>query len=187
MVTMAAHAPVLTAMATMRDGQREQKKAAHQYLESFQKSTEAWQVTIGILQSGAEPEAQLFAATTLRGKITYDVNQIPPDALPSLRDQLLELLKAFATGPRPIRIQLCVCLAILAIQMTGWKDVVPLVVSTLGNSAESYACILDFLKVLPEEVTEGRKINLTVCGPIDTIPRELTTAWVRRESIYIRI
>ncbi|TVY54947.1 Uncharacterized protein LCER1_G002268 [Lachnellula cervina] len=161
MVTMAAHAPVLTAMATMRDGQREQKKAAHQYLESFQKSTEAWQVTIGILQSGAEPEAQLFAATTLRGKITYDVNQIPPDALPSLRDQLLELLKAFATGPRPIRIQLCVCLAILAIQMTGWKDVVPLVVSTLGNNADSYACILDFLKVLPEEVTEGRKINLT--------------------------
>jgi len=33
-----AYAPVLTAMATMRDGQREQKKAAHQYLESFQKS-----------------------------------------------------------------------------------------------------------------------------------------------------
>jgi transportin-3 len=33
-----AFTPVLTAMSTMRDGQREQKKAAHQYLESFQKS-----------------------------------------------------------------------------------------------------------------------------------------------------
>jgi hypothetical protein len=33
-----AFAPVLTAMSTMRDGQREQKKAAHQYLEGFQKS-----------------------------------------------------------------------------------------------------------------------------------------------------
>ncbi len=33
-----AFAPVLTAMATMRDGQREQKKAAHQFLETFQKS-----------------------------------------------------------------------------------------------------------------------------------------------------
>jgi hypothetical protein len=31
-------APVLTAMATMRDGQREQKKAAHHFLETFQKS-----------------------------------------------------------------------------------------------------------------------------------------------------
>ncbi|KAI6715672.1 hypothetical protein JHW43_001733 [Diplocarpon mali] len=156
-----AFAPVLTAMATMRDGQRDQKKAAHQYLENFQKSAEAWQITIGILQSAANPEAQLFAATTLRGKITYDVTQIPIDALPSLRDQVLELLKSFATGPRPIRIQLCVCLAILAIQMTSWKDVVSMVVSVLGDAPESHACILDFLKVLPEEVTEGRKINLT--------------------------
>ncbi|CAG8952472.1 hypothetical protein HYFRA_00001219 [Hymenoscyphus fraxineus] len=159
--TQQAFAPVLTAMTTMRDGEREQKKQAHQFLESFQKSSEAWQMTIGILKSTADVEAKLFAATTLRGKITYDANQIPADALPALRDQILELLKEFAAGPRPIRIQLCVCLATLAIQMTGWKDVVQLVGTTLGASTESHACILDFLKVLPEEVTEGRKINLT--------------------------
>lgn len=159
--TAVAFAPVLTAMSTMRDGQREQKKAAHQYLESFQKSQEAWQITIGILQSHVDAEAKLFAATTLRGKITYDISQITPNALPELRNQVLQLLKASASGPKPIRTQLCVCLAILAIQMTSWKDVVPTVVSTLGSDAESHACILDFLKVLPEEVTEGRKINLT--------------------------
>lgn len=46
MVTMTANgsgpqqafAPVLAALATMRDGQREQKIPAHQFLESFQKS-----------------------------------------------------------------------------------------------------------------------------------------------------
>jgi len=87
----AAFTPVLTAMSTMRDGQREQKKAAHQFLESFQKSVcldqytcaklcgrpqgsqisqaEAWQITIGLLQSQADAEAKLFAATTLRGKV----------------------------------------------------------------------------------------------------------------------
>ncbi|KAL3418283.1 exportin 1-like protein [Phlyctema vagabunda] len=156
-----AFTPVLAAMATMRDGERAQKMAAHEFLESFQKSAEAWTVTLGILQSEADVEAKLFAATTLRGKITYDAQQIPADALPALRDQILQLLKVFATGPRPIRTQLCVCLAILAIQMTGWKDVVPMVVTSLGNDASSHACILDFLKVLPEEVTEGRKINLT--------------------------
>jgi hypothetical protein len=32
--------------------------------------TEAWQMTIGILQSGADAEAKLFAATTLKGKVT---------------------------------------------------------------------------------------------------------------------
>jgi hypothetical protein len=37
-----AFAPVLAAMATMRDGQREQKKAAHVFLESFQKSVRSW-------------------------------------------------------------------------------------------------------------------------------------------------
>lgn len=44
--------------------------------------------------------------------------------------------------------------------MTEWKDVLQLVGSTLGNEAGD--SVLEFLKVLPEEVTEGRKINLTV-------------------------
>jgi hypothetical protein len=78
-------------------------------------------------------------------------------------------------------------LAILAIQMTGWKDVVQLVVSTLGNEKESHACILDFLKVLPEEVTEGRKINLTVRGSKYTILRASTTTLGWRENTFIRI
>jgi len=71
--------------------------------------------------------------------------------------------------------------------MTGWKDVVPTVVSTLGNDANSHACILDFLKVLPEEFDEGRKINLTVCGPKDTILRTSTPALGWRENTCIRI
>ena len=58
--------------------------------------------------------------------------------------------------------QLCVSLVNLAIQMIEWKDVLQLVGTTLGNSGSD--CILEFLRVLPEEVTEGRKINLTVCG-----------------------
>ena len=44
--------------------------------------------------------------------------------------------------------------------MLEWKEVIPTVGSSLGASAGD--CILEFLKVLPEEVTEGRKINLTV-------------------------
>jgi transportin-3 len=58
--------------------------------------------------------------------------------------------------------QLCVCLANLAIQMTEWKNVLPLILSTLGTDSQTLPCVLDFLRVLPEEVTEGRKINLTV-------------------------
>ena len=45
--------------------------------------------------------------------------------------------------------------------MTGWKDVLATVGSTLAGASGD--CVLEFLKILPEEVTEGRKINLSVC------------------------
>ncbi|EGX90341.1 Armadillo-type fold domain containing protein [Cordyceps militaris CM01] len=150
---------VLAAVLTMRGGEQDAKKKAHAYLESQKTS---WGTIIGILQSKAEPEATLFAAITLRGKITYDLStQVPATELPALRNQILLLLKEFAVGPKPIRVQLCVCLAILAIQMKDWNDVLPSVVQSLSDSPESHACILDFLRVLPEEVTEGRKITLS--------------------------
>ncbi|GME24070.1 mrna transport regulator [Neofusicoccum parvum] len=158
-----AFAPVLAALATMQSNvDRTQKGQAHEYLEQFQKSEEAWTTNFAILQSAeAAVEAKLFAATTLKGKIVYDLHQLPRESLSSLRDTLLSVLAAFRAGPKPIRMQLCVCLANLAIQMMEWKDVLPLVVSTLGNDPASIPCVLDFLRVLPEEVTEGRKINLT--------------------------
>jgi transportin-3 len=71
-------------------------------------------------------------------------------------------LATFHAGPKPLRLQLCVCLANLAIQMTEWKDVLALIVTTLGIDQATLPCVLDFLRVLPEEVTHGRKIALTV-------------------------
>lgn len=49
--------------------------------------------------------------------------------------------------------------------MTEWKDVLPMILSTLGSDPSSHAVMLEFLRVLPEEVTEGRKITLTVRVP----------------------
>jgi len=48
------------------------KKEAHSFLEQFQKSAEAWTSTFEMLQSEPGPgtvEGQLFAATTLKGKV----------------------------------------------------------------------------------------------------------------------
>jgi hypothetical protein len=51
--------------------------------------------------------------------------------------------------------------------MTEWKNVLQTVGAALGSEAGD--CVLEFLKVLPEEVIEGRKINLTVCfGRVNT-------------------
>ncbi|KAJ5137097.1 hypothetical protein N7448_005651 [Penicillium atrosanguineum] len=129
-------------------------------LHSNAYQVEAWTTTHALLQSPDVPvEAKLFAATTLKGKIVFDLDQLPPDSVLALRDSVLNLLVAFASGPRPIQTQLCVCLASLAIQMIAWKDVLATVASALGSNAGD--CVLEFLKILPEEVTEGRKINLS--------------------------
>ncbi|PGG98023.1 hypothetical protein AJ80_09592 [Polytolypa hystricis UAMH7299] len=154
-------APVLAAVATLQGNvSRSEKTQAHEFLEKFQKSIEAWTTTHTLLQSpDVNLQAKLFAATTLKGKITYDLDQLPAESVPALRDSILSLLTGFRSGPRPIQTQLCVCLASLAIQMTTWKDVLATVGSALG--AEAGDCVLEFLKILPEEVTEGRKINLT--------------------------
>lgn len=71
----------------------------------------------------------------------------------------------YRTGAKPIRTQLCVCLAGLALQMLEWRDVLDLVVQALGNDVQSSVVLLEFLTVLPEEVTEGRKISLSVGFP----------------------
>ncbi|KAI9774581.1 MAG: Nuclear import receptor [Geoglossum simile] len=157
-----AFAPVLAALATLQGNvERTQKSQAHDFLERFQKSPEAWAAMHSLLRSDASAEAKIFAATTLKGKITYDIDQLPRASLVALRDSILSLLASYRLGPRPIRTQLCVCLANLAIQMIEWKDVLEVVVSALGNNPESGSCVLEFLRVLPEEVTEGRKITLT--------------------------
>ncbi|KAJ2896657.1 uncharacterized protein MKZ38_005309 [Zalerion maritima] len=154
-----APADVMAALTTLQGSDRQAKTQAHTFLEKFQKSKDAWTLAFNMLQSDAPPDAKHFAAITLKGKISLDLrNQVAESDLPALRTQLVTLLKHYSSGPKAIRIQLAVCLAHLAIQMTTWKDVLPSVVGALGDSA---AGILDFLQVLPEEVNEGRKINLS--------------------------
>lgn len=121
-------------------------------------------------------------------QITYDLStQVPPNELPGLRSQILLFLKRYAPGPKPIRVQLCVCLAILAIQMKEWTDVLASVVQSLSDSPESHACILDFLRVLPEEVTEGRKITLSVCGAHSHKPSAFSLRNRHRRSTSARV
>jgi hypothetical protein len=71
--------------------------------------------------------------------------------------------------------------------MTEWKDVVAMVVSTLGTDAASHACMLEFLRVLPEEVTEGRKITLSVCGTKSTSLMASAPTLHLRDNTRVRV
>jgi transportin-3 len=98
----------------------------------------------------------------------HDLHQLPRDALSSLRKSIFDLLSRYQNGPKPIRTQLSVSLAHLAIQMTEWTDVLPTVLDTFSGKGDgATACFLEFLKVLAEELNEGRKINLSVRFGLD--------------------
>ncbi|KAK5015400.1 Nuclear import receptor [Cryomyces antarcticus] len=76
-----AFAPVMAALATMQSNvDRAQKSRAHEFLEQFQKSPEAWTTTFEILQANdAAPDAKVFAAVTLKGKVERTMASASPN------------------------------------------------------------------------------------------------------------
>ncbi len=73
------------------------KEEADRFLEAWQQSTEAWGICDGILHDPSQNmEAQYFAAQTLRTKVQRDFEELPSDAVSSLRDSLLTLLVKYS-------------------------------------------------------------------------------------------
>lgn len=79
-----------------------------------------------------------------------------------LRDSLFNMLLQSLSGPKAVMIQLCLAIADLAIQLLQWKTVVPDLVAKFGNSPQTLNCLLEILKVLPEEMNNNTRLPLTV-------------------------
>lgn len=104
-------------------------------------------------------EQRLFAAQTFRQKIEYDIKDLNREALLSLRDSLLGLLNDFKRS-KNISTQLSISIADLAIQMNdGWSDPVGFMIENF-NGKEGFPVLMEFLMVLPEELSCNTKITL---------------------------
>ncbi|CAO1616063.1 unnamed protein product [Sympodiomycopsis kandeliae] len=137
------------------------KDEANRWLQDFQQTPEAWQTANSLLLAQDLPiEPRLFAAQTFRSKTTFDLEQVPQEARQSLKDTLLTALAAYSAGPRVIQTQLCLTLSALAIQLTDaeWPDVITGMTARFGNDPASVGVLLEFLTVLPEEVTTNHRI-----------------------------
>lgn len=88
--------------------------------------------------------------------------------MPSLRSTLLTALQAYSQGPRVVQTQLCLTLSALAIQLKDGEDpewgdrVVPWMIERFGKEAKDVGTLLEFLQVLPEEVTTNQRIPIDV-------------------------
>ncbi|CCK68825.1 mRNA transport regulator MTR10 KNAG_0B03840 [Huiozyma naganishii CBS 8797] len=127
---------------------RDEKDKALQFLEQFQRSKDAWGQCYGLLENPAEnAQLQVFAAQTVRNKVTYDLSQLEsPLELSQFKDTLLTLLEKHTN--RLVLTQLNVALARLAMQLVQWRDPVREIIQHLNSTPGT---LLIFLTVLPEE------------------------------------
>ncbi|KAI1783930.1 armadillo-type protein [Ganoderma leucocontextum] len=105
---------------------------------------------------------KLFAAPTFRTKVTYDLTEMNNNDLLRLRDTLLTALETYHAGPRTILVQLCLAISALALQLPAWEDPVQTLIDSFGRNPASVPALLQFLPILPEEVTSNTKIPITV-------------------------
>ncbi|KAI8980731.1 ARM repeat-containing protein [Trametes punicea] len=135
---------------------------ANTWLQDFQHSSEAWSTCNVLLLSPDVPlHAKIFAAQTFRTKVTYDLGDMSTPDLLQLRETLLKALETYHSGPRNILLQLCLAVSGLALQLPAWEDPVQDLIDAFGRNPATVPVLLQFLTVLPEEVTTNTKIPIT--------------------------
>ncbi|KAF8632582.1 hypothetical protein AX15_001790 [Amanita polypyramis BW_CC] len=94
-------------------------------------------------------------------KVTYDLHQLDAQDIPALRDTLITNLERYHSGPRNILVQLCLAISGLALQYPAWTTAVQQMVDSFGRIPATVPTLLQFLTVLPEEVTTNTRIPVT--------------------------
>lgn len=92
----------------------------------------------------------------LVAQVQRDYEELPPDAVPQLRDSLMQLLFKFGTGAPAVRTQLCLAIAALAAHLpaTQWGEggVLRWLMDKFSGQdpAMAMSCMLELLTVLPQ-------------------------------------
>lgn len=138
------------------------KAKANTFLLEFQRSQQAWDLLFPILENPASTfELKLFTCQTLRSKIQYDYGQLPDlTTVESLRLSILKVLLGLSNfkTDKLLVIQLSIALSYLIIQDFNWEKPILDTMNYLSNNPIN---LLEFLKILPEEMSDIKKLPLT--------------------------
>ncbi|XP_059055597.1 transportin-3 [Achroia grisella] len=128
-----------------------EKEKASLWLGDIQKSIHSWKIADELLQQKRDVQSCYFAAQTMRSKVQHNLSELPSEAVVSLRDSLVDHLER--TSPETsnaILTQLCLALADLALQMTGWQNCTGDLIKKFSNKNDF--ALLEILTVLPQEI-----------------------------------
>ena len=151
---------------------RNARKAADEWLNSFRCTEEAWMISHSLLSSpsGVGQEVLFFAAQTLHTKIRSDFEQLPPSSHGQLCQSIIQHVCSFSAGPRNVLTKLCLALSALAVRTHSsdmWlrgagnqqqRDVVGCLIDTFvqRGGAQSAVCLLEVLHVVLAENNDQR-------------------------------
>ncbi|CAI0549560.1 unnamed protein product [Linum tenue] len=139
---------------------------ADRWLQSFQRTLDAWQshsnlncfyqVADNLLHDATSNlETLIFCSQTLRSKVQRDFEELPSEAFRPLQTSLNTLLKKFHRGPPKVRTQISIAVAALAVQVPAedWGDggIVNWLRDEMNAHPEYIPGFLELLTVLPEE------------------------------------
>eukprot|EP00795_Rhopilema_esculentum_P005455 gene5455-631_t len=128
------------------------KDEASRWLEHFQHSVHAWELSSQLLHLNPDTETSYFAAQTMRSKIQYHFAELPIDTHNVLKNSLMQQLKTFQKDSKSTITQLCLALADLATQSPQWNSPVNELIQGFSTSVEELPILLEILAYLPEEV-----------------------------------
>ena len=128
------------------------------------------QVCEDLLQSSDQPYAALlYAATALRNKIRKQLQTLPQDVRPGLRDTLVSCINKHISSNQPASLQLCIAMSALVLQWSEWNDVL----SYLGEAKVPRLQLLLHYVLYNQAANAGHR--LSSCGMIlllEYLPQE---------------
>eukprot|EP00033_Pygsuia_biforma_P003176 GCRY01003485.1.p1 GENE.GCRY01003485.1~~GCRY01003485.1.p1 ORF type:complete len:962 (+),score=292.69 GCRY01003485.1:205-3090(+) len=138
-------------------------KEADKFLQSFQKSVEAWTICDQILRDSTKSiDFKVFLSTVFLQKIRMSFSELPLESASQLRLSLLELIKIFVHNKRVLT-HLCLSMASVALKMTDWNpdSIIPDIVRFFngGSTPEEIVPLLHILNFIPEELFD-KKSNI---------------------------
>uniref|UniRef100_A0A0D6R4R4 Uncharacterized protein n=1 Tax=Araucaria cunninghamii TaxID=56994 RepID=A0A0D6R4R4_ARACU len=136
--------------------EKQVQRQANAWLQDFQHTVEAWEVSDSLLHDASSNlETLLFCSQTLKTKVQRDFEELPSTTFVPLRDSLKNLLKTFCQGPSKVRTQICLAMAALAMHVPsqdwGGGGILNWLRDELGSQTEYILSFLELLIVLPQE------------------------------------
>jgi transportin-3 len=105
-----------------------------------------------------------FGSTVLTRcrQVIYDLVQLDQSQLFALKETILTALDHSQAGPKAIQTQLSLAVSALALQLIQWTEPIQNIIQRYSHNPAAVPLLLEFLRVLPEEINGNTKIPVSV-------------------------